>query len=413
LGALDALATTVVLFFLLVAVALSATLRVGVPLLFVIFSKHASFRGLHVVIGVLLLRASKDNVQGFDLLVVERVGEGNLENNVQVAEFVRLLVERQTLAHNSLQVIGLDDLTGFILDSNFGSVQVRYDEVNARQRFLQGDLLLHQQVGSLALKLLMGLLLRNDNDITGLHAWELIGLAVEGVLVVVGRSLVDNCFKHLLLFDNLLAIASLALVLLVDNLTLTAALVARALGLTVHARSEHGHFHDHATSLAAIALFDSTFLATNTVASTANALSVYCNLGSLARIDLFKGQFDLVHYGLALFGACLLLSSATHAEETAEQVIHATCVGTALLEPIFSILIVEIALLLIGEALVGLLNFLKLLLVATAVGVLFQSKLSVSFFDFIECCVLFNAERLVELGVVNLFRGTTWTSHFL
>ena len=259
----------------------------------------------------------------------------------------------------------------------------------------------------------MRLLLCNDNDVTGLHARELIGFAVEGVLVVVGRAFVDNSLKHLLLLNNLLAIASLALVLLVDNLTLTATLIARALRLAVHAGSEHGHFHNHAATLAAVALLDSAIFATNAVASAANALSVHCNFGGLARVDLFKGELNLMHHGLALFGASLLLSSATHAEKTAKQVVHATCVGTTFLKAILSILIVEVTLLLVRETLVGLLNFLKLLLVATAVGVLFESKLSVSFFDLIERCVLLNAQHLVELSAVNFLRGTTWTSHFL
>lgn len=209
-------------------------------------------------------------------------------------------------------------------------------------------MLFHQKVGSLALKLLMGLLLRNDDNITWLHTWVFICLAVEGVLVVVGRSLVDNCFKHLLLLDNLLTIASLALVLIVNNFTCSVAVVTWALGLAVHARSEHGHFHNHATALADVTLLDSTFLATDAVANLANSLSVNCNLGCLASIDLFESQFNLVHHGLALFRACLLLSSATHAEKTTEQVIHTSCVGTALPKPIFSILIVEIALLLVG-----------------------------------------------------------------
>jgi len=73
------------------------------------------------------------------------------------------------------------------------------------------------------------LLLGNNDYITWLHAWELISFAVEGILVVVRGSFVDICFDNLFFFDNLLSIASLALVLLINDFTLSVALVARSL----------------------------------------------------------------------------------------------------------------------------------------------------------------------------------------
>lgn len=282
LSALDALAAAVVLLFFLVTITFSTALRVGVTLLFVVFNKLASFASLHIIVSVLFLRAGKDYVEGLDLLRVQRIGERNLENNVKVAEFVRFLVEWQTLANNSLQIVWLDHFTGLVLDSNFCPVQVRYHEVNASECFVQANLLLHKQVRTLALELLVGLLLCNDDDVTGFHAWVLVGFAVEGVLVVVGRALVDDRFQYLFLLGDLLTVASLTLVLIINLLTLATALITRALGLTVHARSEHLHFHDHATALASVALLYSAFLATDTVACCANALSVYSNLGCLA-----------------------------------------------------------------------------------------------------------------------------------
>lgn len=146
-------------------------------------------------------------------------------------------MERQTLAYNCLQVVGLNDFAWLILDSNFGSVQMCYNEINTRQCLMKSNLLFHQKIGSLSLELLMRLLLSHNNDITWLNAWEFVSLSVESVLVVVGRTLVDLSFENLLLFDDLFAIAGFALIFFIDDFARAAALVARALRLTVHAGS--------------------------------------------------------------------------------------------------------------------------------------------------------------------------------
>lgn len=140
-------------------------------------------------------------------------------------------MERETFVHDRFQIIWLDHLARFILDSNFGAVKVSDDEVDSSQRFLKGDLLLHQQVSTFALEALVGLLLRDYNHITGFDAWILVSFTMERVLVVVRRALIDRCFKNLLLLYNLLAVASLALVLFVDDFSLAAAFVAGTLGL--------------------------------------------------------------------------------------------------------------------------------------------------------------------------------------
>lgn len=260
----------------------------------------------------------------------------------------------------------------------------------------------------------MGLLLSYDNDVTGLLARVLISLSVEGVLVIVGRSFVNDGLKNLLLLADFLSIASLALVLFVDNLTLTTAIFTRSLRLCVHAGPEHRHFHYNTTTFARIALLDSAFLATNAVASSTNALSVDSNLGGLAGVNLFESQLNRVHDRFALLGARLLRSSSsTHAEEAAEDVVHATVTTTALLKAVFTVLIVEVTLLLVSQTLVGSLNFLKLLLIAATVWVLLQSLLPVSFLDFIVGSILLDIKQLVELGVVHLLRRSTGMSTHL
>jgi len=84
---------------------------------------------------------------------------------------------------------------------------------------MQSDLLFHQQIGSFSLELLMGLLLGLNDNVTWLNTWILISLAMESVLVIVGSAFVDFSLQDFLLFDDLLAIAGLALIFFVDDLT--------------------------------------------------------------------------------------------------------------------------------------------------------------------------------------------------
>ena len=138
-------------------------------------------------------------------------------------------MEGEALAFESLQVFGFDDLAWFVLDSNLGPIEVVEREVDASQGLYESYLFFHQKVSTLSFESLVGLFLAGNYYVTGFHSWELVGLAVELVLVVVWRSLVDDCLEDFLLLGDLLTIASLALVLLVDNFTLAAAVITRAL----------------------------------------------------------------------------------------------------------------------------------------------------------------------------------------
>jgi len=75
----------------------------------------------------------------------------------------------------------------------------------------------------------MGLLLHDDYNVAWLCAWELISLSVESVLSVVRGSLVNSSLKNLLLLDDLLSIAGLALVSLVNDFSLASAIVTWSL----------------------------------------------------------------------------------------------------------------------------------------------------------------------------------------
>ena len=155
-------------------------------------------------------------------------------------------------------------------------------EINSGQRVDQSNLSLYQEVGSFPLKLFVWLLMNDDDDVTGLGAWVFVSFAVEGVLISVGCAFVDVNFNDLLLFHDLLSIAGLALVGVIDNFTLAAAVVTWSLGLSVHAWSELLHLHDHTSPSALWALLNCAFLASFTVTLLADALSVDGDFGLLS-----------------------------------------------------------------------------------------------------------------------------------
>lgn len=269
----------------------------------------------------------------------------------------------------------------------------------------------NQEIGSLSLEALVGLLLDNDHDIARLGTRELVSFSVEGVLAVVGGTLVNSHIDDLLLFVDFLSLASLALVGFVNDFALAAAVVTRSLGLRVHAGSELGHASHHTAATAGCALLDSAFFASEPGTLSANALSVYSNLGCLTRVDFFESALKRVHHGLALLGACgTTTGSATTTEHLAEEVVHAAG-SAALFEAILTVLVVPFALLLVREHFVGTLDFLELVFVTTTVGVMGLGKFEVGLLDGAVISLLVNSENVVELRVVDLLGGTATAGH--
>ena len=103
------------------------------------------------------------------------------------------------------------------------------NEVDAGQCLDKRDFLFEEEISTLALEALVGLFLHDDDYITCLLSRVLVGLAVECVLLIIRRALVDLGVEHLLLFRHLLALASLALVGLIDDFTFATAIIARTL----------------------------------------------------------------------------------------------------------------------------------------------------------------------------------------
>jgi len=110
-------------------------------------------------------------------------------------------------------------------------------EINTSQGLLKSDFFLNEEVSALPLEDLVGDFLHDDNYVTSLGSRELISLTMEGVVVTMRRSLINLSFENLLLLANLLSIASLALVLLINDFAFASALIAGSLRLCVHARA--------------------------------------------------------------------------------------------------------------------------------------------------------------------------------
>ena len=209
----------------------------------------------------------------------DRVREGHCKLDEKVAEPIRRLIEWETFLCNCLNIVGLDDLTWLVFNSNFSAIEVFEDEVYTSECFDQRNFVLNEQVGTSSLELLVFHLFDDNDDITWLLVGVLVSFAVEGVFGTVGCTLINSHVDNLLLLLGLLSIANFALVGFIDDLTFAAAVIARALRLRVHAGSKLRHASHDTASTAGRTLLDSAFFATFATTWLTDAVSVDSNLG--------------------------------------------------------------------------------------------------------------------------------------
>lgn len=232
----------------------------------------------------------------------------------------------------------------------------------------------------------MGLLLYDNNYVSSFSTWELVGLTVEGVSLSIRCSFVDFGFNDLLLLDNLLAIAVLALILLVDHFALATAVIARTGRLSVHTGSKLLHFGYLATTSASATLLNGTFFTAETSARLADSLAIDCDLCLLAHVDLLEGHLEWVLHWLHFLGTSILLSAATsHAEHLSEDVVHTSSATTAaFFETLLTILVVSVAFLLVRKHFIGSLELLESVFVATTIGVILEGQFAESLLDLVH-----------------------------
>lgn len=222
-----------------------------------------------------------------------------------------------------------------------------------------------EQVIILPLEPGMRLLFDFELNVTGRNPWHLITFATEIDLMARLDTAVDMDVKDLPLDNSFLAQAALAAILVADDLSFTVAV--RADGLEALDHGAHLAHHGLRTGTAATsAALDCTLLASAAVTLRANHRLLQRQFRDLSAVDIFQGDLVDVVNGAGLLRARISHSTTTttkHAtkgaasttEELREQVlgIH-PATAAALLQPFFSILIVHLPFLGIGQDLVGL-----------------------------------------------------------
>ena len=129
--------------------------------------------------------------------------------------------------------------------------------------------------------------------------------------------------EHLLFGDDLLAVAVLAAVLLVDDLARAGALVARLLDLLDH----RAHLAERDPDTAAgtgVALADSAFLSALAIALDTDDVAGEGKFGGLALVEVFEGDVYAVDEVFCLAGSLgprLAAEKASAAKQLAEEVL--------------------------------------------------------------------------------------------
>jgi hypothetical protein len=272
-----------------------------------------------------------------------------------------------------------DSLAGENVDAQPPLIEVLDVEGATGQCRHELDLGLVEEVVLLAREAGVGLLLDLEDDIACLDARCLVTLAAELDLGTTPDTLVDVDVENLPVDNSLLAIALLATVLGVDNLALAAAVGADGLEALDHG-THLAHHGLHAMSVASGAALNCSVLAATTFTLSADDGALQSQLGDLATVDVLQGDLVGVVDGAGLGGAAALAAAAAeHAaeaaaasEELGEQVLgsHATAAAGTALKASLAILIVDGALLGVGQNLVCVGDLLELVFGGRVVRVL-------------------------------------------
>lgn len=236
-----------------------------------------------------------------------------------------------------------------------------------------------KQIILLSSKARMGFLLNLKNDVTSLNTGCLVTLASKFDLGSTSDALIDVNVEYLSVDNRLLAGALLAAILIFDDLALTIAVRTYSLEALDHG-THLAHHGLHTVAITARAFLDRAVLASQAVALGTDDGSLQGQLGDLSPVDVLKRDLVSVLDGASFGGAAIVhaaehathAAEATAAEELSEQVFgsHAATAGSAALKTSFTILVVDLSLLSVGQDLVGVGNFFELFLSGGVVCVL-------------------------------------------
>ena len=191
-------------------------------------------------------------------------------------------------------------------------------ELTTAQRCQQVDLLFEEQVVLLPPKPLVRLLLDDDDNVPWGDTWRLVALPTERDRLASTHALVDVDLQHLLLRDDLAAIAGLALVFVVDDLARTTALVARLLELLDHRAHLAQRDLDTATGTGR-ALPNSTLFAALPTALGTDDIASECELRCLALVEVLERDVHAMYEVFCLARALRTRGTSTTKESATEE----------------------------------------------------------------------------------------------
>jgi hypothetical protein len=232
----------------------------------------------------------------------------------------------------------------------------------------------------------VGLLFNLEDDVARNDTGSLVSLATELDLGTALDTTINMDMKDLAIDNSLLAQALFAAVLILEYFSLAVAVGADRLESLDHG-THLAHHRLHTVTVAARAPPDRTLLATATLALRADDRALKCELGDLSSVNVFKRDVVSVKDSLRLLRTTLMVHAAEHAAEataeatTAEKLgkevlrRHAAATGTTF-KTRLAILVVDLALLRVGENLIGVRDLLELFFRSGIVCVLIWKRAS-------------------------------------
>mmetsp|Transcript_25128 Transcript_25128/g.70256 ORF Transcript_25128/g.70256 Transcript_25128/m.70256 type:complete len:290 (-) Transcript_25128:17-886(-) len=236
----------------------------------------------------------------------------------------------------------------------------------------------------------MLLLLQDEDHVAGVRVGMLVRHLAKGHLVTVGGALLDVNLKHL------------PLLLSCERLAIPPTCSAGRLHLLDHG-AHADDLHLDATAIALAALLYAPLLVDDLPGDR--------QLLGGAVVQLLQGHLDWLHDVLRLPAFLLLpAAAATAAEECLEDVARVSA-SAAILQALLAVPIVLGPLLGVAQHLVGLRDFLELLLVAALVGVVLHRELPVGLLDVGVAGGLAHLQDFVELVGVRRLLAAAFAAH--
>jgi len=191
---------------------------------------------------------------------------------------------RHSIALNSLDIIGFNNLSNFALYSYFSAVQMSQDKFIASECLYQGNFFFNHKISTLSLESSMRLFIDNDHYISWFKAWVFISFAMEYIFLTIWSTFVYLDFYYFLFFNYFLTIAILTFIFFPDLFTLSSAIITWTCSLSIHTWSQHLHSCLHTVSMTTITCLNCSCFTSPSFTFDTNSFSSNNNLRCLSII---------------------------------------------------------------------------------------------------------------------------------